>query len=102
MNQSNNEVDAVVQQALKAHEQRKPPQVGGILESYRLHIEDNGLTEPTKFKWSNNHQVVYEREQQAIKRWFKKQGYRIQFEEWRLAEDGDRFLGYEVSISKLV
>lgn len=99
---NNNEVDAVVQEALKVHEQRKPPQVGAILENYRLHIEDNGLTKSARFTWSNNHQVLYENEQQAIKRWFENQGYRIQFEEWRLARDGDRFLGYEVSIAKLM
>ncbi len=97
-NNNNNEVDTVVQEALKVYEAIKPIHVERILETYRKHIEQHGLNNtPFNYPW-------FIQETRPVKQWFDKQGYIIQLSERTVTVDPieDRFNGYNVVISKRV
>lgn len=98
MNNSNNEVDTVVQEAVKVYEAVKPIHVDVILKAYRKHIEQHGLTN-TPFMYP-----FFIQDTKQIKQWFDKQGYIIQLSECFVQVDpkDDKFTGYNVVISKRV
>jgi hypothetical protein len=97
-----NKVDTVVREALQVYEQKEPRYLDVILKAYRAHIEREGATN-TRFNidFQSSPSIIYEPpDRQGIKRWFRKQGYLLEFYKCPTSDlDG---ASDEVSISKLV